>query len=455
MNKSPIESLSKYGLSFQQKCISSLLIDKSFIEQIYDILDENYFDNDAHRWIVTKIKKYFNDYKQTITLDVFKIELDSLVSDELKQLIIDQLKSIYTKVKDTDIVYVKEQFLEFCKNQKLKNAICESIDLLKVGQYEKIKHMVDEALKAGMEKNLGHDYHEDFDHRMNDELRSTVPTRWPIINELMDGGLSGGELGVILGNPGGAKSWTLVNISEYALSQGKNVVYFTLELNEKYVSLRHDACLTKIPFKEIRKNKEMVKDAVNGVSGKLKVKYYPPNTVSANTIKNYIDRMQMLGTKVDLIIIDYADLLISSTSEKGSNSYHTGGNIYVELRGVGGELQIPIWTVSQVGREANDKDIIEATDVSDSYKKIATADFIMSQSRKRQDKEKKTGRLHIIKNRFGEDGMTFPTHIDANIGEIWPHSSDSDEGQRLQELMGNAENDVKKQLLDKWNNRKK
>lgn len=205
MQENPIDNLSKFGITFQQKCISSLLSDKTFIEQIVDILDEHYFDNDAHQWIVIQIKDFFFKYKQLITLEAFKVKVENLESPILKMEIIQQLKLIYIKIKDQDIVYIKEQFLEFCRNQKLKTAIVESIDLLKVGQYEKIKHLVDEALKAGIEKNLGHDYHEDFEQRMTQTLRKCVQTKWEVIDKLLDGGLGIGELGVLVAPSGKGK----------------------------------------------------------------------------------------------------------------------------------------------------------------------------------------------------------------------------------------------------------
>jgi hypothetical protein len=45
--------------------------------------------------------------------------------------------------------------------------------------------------------------------------------------------------------------------------------------------------------------------------------------------------------------------------------------------------------------------------ISESYGKVMVADFVLSLSRKVQDKLAGTGRWHVIKNRFGPDGITF------------------------------------------------
>jgi len=145
-------------------------------------------------------------------------------------------------------------------------------------------------------------------------------------------------------------SWVLSRIGAEALRQGKNVIHYTLELNENYVGLRYDACFTGIDFQQIRKNIDIVKAKISEISGKLIIKYYPIKTISPLSIKAHAERVMMLGTKVDMIIVDYADILRPSTSDKNSNSYQEAGGIYEELRGVAGELQIPIWTASQSNR---------------------------------------------------------------------------------------------------------
>ena len=67
---------------------------------------------------------------------------------------------------------------------------------------------------------------------------------------------------------------------------------------------------------------------------------------------------------------------------------------------------------------AAEEDIVMAHHAADSYRKIMTADFVMSLSRKTADKVANTARVHIIKNRFGPDGITFPCRMNAGCGDI-------------------------------------
>jgi len=446
-----IDNLKKFGSDFQIKCISGLVSDRPFIERLADIVEEEFFENEAHRWIVKESITYFNEYRDLPSLNVFKVRLETVSNEALKASIVNNLKVVYQKMNDGDLTFIKEQFLEFCKNQRLKNAINEAVDLLVTGEYERIKSKIDEALKAGMERNLGQSYEEDVEKRMTVMARNSIKTNWETIDGLMDGGLGPGELGIITACAGSGKSWVLTKLGAEAMKQGKNVLHFTLELNENYVGLRYDSCFTGIDFQNIRNNVSVVKEKISQVPGKLKIKYFPIKTVSAHSLKSHCERIHTLGTKIDMIIVDYADILRPINSERNSNSYQEAGGIYEELRSIAGELQVPIWSASQSNRAAMDEDIIQANNIADSYRKIMTADFVMSLSRKVTDKVNNTARFHIIKNRFGPDGLTFPSKMNAGCGQIEIFSESSREGMALQNEMMDGENQVKKILKNKWN----
>jgi len=446
-----IDNLKKFGSEFQIKCISGILSDKSFLERLSDIIDPSSFESDAHQWIVKQTVAYFMQYKDLPTLNVFKIKVDSIENSILKEAVVSQLRNVYQKITDSDLKFVKEQYLEFCKSQKLKNAIIDSVEHLKTGNYEQVKALVDSAMKAGMERNIGHDYMTEVDKRMSVMARNTVKTNWSEIDTIMDGGLAGGELGIITACAGSGKSWVLAKIGAEAMKQGKNVVHFTLELNENYVGLRYDSCFTGIDFQNIRNNVDIVRKKIEQVPGKLFIKYFPIKTVSAHHLKMHTERIMMLGSKIDMIIVDYADILRPYQSERNSNSYSEAGGIYEELRSIAGELQVPIWSASQSNRAAMDEDIIQANNISDSYRKIMTADFVMSLSRKVTDKVANTARFHIIKNRFGPDGLTFPSRMNAGCGDIQIYAENSKDGVAILNEMGDSENLVKKALSNKWN----
>ena len=447
-----IDNLHKYGLEFQVKIIASILTDKTFLERVVDIIEIDAFENEAHRWIVKEIIQYHAEYKDLPTMQVFKVRVDTIENADFKATVTDHLKSVYLKISEKDLQFVREQFLEFCKNQKLKNAIIESVDHLKTGEYDKIKGLVDKAMKAGMERNLGHNYHKDVATRMSEMCRNTIPTGWDVIDSLMDGGLGPGELGIVVAPAGIGKSWLLCSLGAKAMKRGKNIAHFTLELNENYVGLRYDCCFTHIDFQEIKHRQGEVEDVIKKIDGKLFVKYFPLKTVSAQSLKFHIERIQALeNVKINEMIVDYADILRPQEKEKNSNSYSEAGNIYEELRQVAGELQIPVWTASQTNRSGGQEDVVQAHNIADSYRKIMTADFVFSVTRNMQDKANNTARCHVIKNRFGPDGITLYAKMNTSNGDIEIYDAKSKEAIAIQSGMEDDESSMKTMLKNKWN----
>ena len=417
MQEQKVDTLSKYGQSFQSKVVSALLTDTKFLDTIGEITTPKFFENDANKWIISEILDYHNEYKKAPTLDVFKVQLSKVDNDILKKTVIDQLKHVHTQIGNVDLDYIKNEFKDFCINQNLKGVILRSVDLLQAGSYDRIKDLVDAAMKVGNETDLGLDYKNDFDERMEDLNRSTVATNWKPINDLMDGGLGPGELGVIVAPSGVGKTWILTALGADAVRNGLSVVHYSMELSEHYVGARYDTVFTQIPSTDLKDKKEEVKSKIQSLQGKLLIKYFPPKGVSVKKLNQHIEKMIASGNKPDLIIVDYADLLLSD-SNKTDSTYAEQGGVYIDLRGMGGHLEIPIWTASQTNRSAIDSEVIEADKIADSYAKVMNADFIMSWSRKSKDKLNDTARAHIMKNRFGPDGITFPCKMNTNTGYI-------------------------------------
>ena len=444
-----IDTLSKYGQSFQSKVISALLTDTKFLDTIGEITTPKFFENDANKWIISEILEYHNEYRKSPTLDVFKAQLSKVDNPILKKTVVDQLKHIHTQIGNVDLEYIKGEFKDFCINQNLKGVILQSVDLLQAGSYDRIKDLVDAAMKVGNETDLGMDYVLDYDERMLDLKRSTVPTRWDPINDLMDGGLGPGELGVVVAPSGVGKTWILTAIGAEAVRQGLSVVHYSMELSEHYVGARYDTVFTQIPSTDLRDKQEEVKGKITNLKGKLLIKYFPPKGVSVRKLQQHIEKMSSLGNKPDLIIVDYADLLLSD-SNKTDSTYAEQGGVYIDLRGMGGHLEIPIWTASQTNRSAIDSDVIEADKIADSYAKVMNADFIMSWSRKSKDKLNDTARAHVMKNRFGPDGITFPCKMDTNTGYIEVYDGNSPDGVIAQKEAASGQLESKKLLHKKY-----
>ena len=447
------ETLTQFGTSFQSKIIASLMSDVKFIQTISDILEPDMFDSDSNKWLVKTIRDYFYEYKKQPTLEVVKYKVDEIDNDVLKSGVVDKLRDVWKNIEATDLEFVQSETLDFCKNQTLKNAILESVDMLENKNYDGIKSIIDNAMKAGSERDLGHDYIPSLEMRLEESARITVKTPWDVINDITDGGLGAGELGVVVAPAGIGKSWTLQALGSEVVRKGKTVVHYSLELNENYVGLRYDSIFSGVTTANIKYHKEEVEKKLQSLPGKLLIKYFPTKAASVQTLGSHLKQIELSGVDIDMVIVDYADILMPTGNFKEKR--HAIGNIYEDLRGLAGELEIPIWTASQANRSALEEDVIGADKVAEDYSKVMTADFVISMSRKVEDKIANTGRFHVIKNRFGIDGVTYPSTINTNIGVVKIHEGSSQFGKETQDKMNNSEEFLRKELANKYNDMEK
>ena len=192
-----------------------------------------------------------------------------------------------------------------------------------------------------------------------------------------------------------------------------------------------------------------MKKIIDTLEGQLLIKYYPTRSATVNTLDAHMKQLEIKGIKPDLIVVDYADILRDNSGAREMR--HQLGSIYENLRGLAGEWKVPIWTASQANRSALEEEYIDASKVAEAYSKVMTADFVMSISRKPEDKISHTARAHVIKNRFGQDGINYPMTMNTNIGKIEVHESLSYSGKEQQKKMDNSSEFQRRLLASKYN----
>lgn len=412
-----LKQLADYGTPFQRKVIGALMTDQKFVVNVRDVIKLEYFNSQAHKWIVQRILDYFDSFHTVPTLEVLQIEFKKIDNDVLKVAVREELKYSY-EVSTDDLQFVKEEFLAFCRNQEMKNAILESADKLKQEDYEGIRALIEKALKAGQEKDAGLNYKKDVEARYRDDYRPTIPTPWQTLSDLFSGGFGPGDLFLIFGSPGGGKSWLCIDIAAEAAKLGYNVFYYTLELSEKYVSRRIDAAMTGYCVDDLREHRAEVDKMVEELPGNIIIKEYAPKSATISTIKAHVQQCIEDGIRPDLIIIDYIDYLKPSSKVKYSERKDEVDDVYIGSKALAKELQVPVLSPSQVNRMGARDTVVEGDKAAGSYDKMMVADASFSLSRTKEDKVLGTGRIHIMKNRFGPDGITYGVKLDTANGHM-------------------------------------
>jgi replicative DNA helicase len=411
-----LQKLSTYGPVFQIKVLGALLTQRQFLINIIDSLDSEYFESSAHKWVIEYIQKYFNEYHTTPTVETLSIEVKKIENEVLRISIAEALREAFKMSDQSDLEWVENEFSTFCRNQQVKKAILGSVQLLEMNDFESILQLISKAVNAGEDKTIGLDYNLDIEARYREDDRGCIPFPWPVFNDITQGGYGKGDLVLVFGNPGGGKSWAITAMGAYAAALGYNVVHYSLELGEGYVGKRYDAVFSGIEVDKLHLHRKEVDEIVGKVKGKVIIKEYPPKRASFDTIEAHLQQLEHQNDfKPDLIIIDYLDYMRTRSRKERKEEID---DVYVAAKAFAKEKGMPVISPSQANRGAAKSDIIEGDNAAGSYEKIMIGDIILSLARKRKDKIEGTGNWHIMKNRYGADGMTFRSRINTSNGYI-------------------------------------
>jgi replicative DNA helicase len=401
--------------NFQQKLIKVIVEDGrgDFAGQIVDILDIGYFDGALTKLLMGHIKKYVESHNvvpdyETLEWIVKEKEQEGIERERMLGLV-----GLIKKSEARDIAYVQEYALDFCKKQALKKGLMEAATKWEKGDYENIAKIVNDALRVGEPRNIGHDYIKDVEKRMLRQYRTPVPAMKGV-DAKIGGGLAGGELGVLLSPTGGGKSMFLVKFACTALECGKKVVYYTMELNENVIGNRFDACLNQVPLRDVLDYPQVIKErleSIKNLGGGLIIKEFPTGTASVNTLRAHLKALERDNFIPDILFIDYADIMKATSSFTEKRFALT--SVYETLRGMAMEMNLPIWTASQASREAINSNSFDLKVISESLGKAQTADIILGVGRTDEDKAQKLATMMVLKNRNGEDGFKIPLYFDT------------------------------------------
>jgi replicative DNA helicase len=411
---------SRFGKTFQDKLTYLILTERVFADQIGEVLDYNFLEFKYLQTIVRSVYEYKEKYEVYPSLKIMATLLRSEVEDEVVR---EQAKEYLVKtLKDTSIIedcdYVKETSLDFCKKQKLKEAMMKSVKLLNNSSFDEISSVINDALKLGTDVNFGYDYKLDFEERFKIRQRNPITTGWKEIDGICKGGLGNGELGVVIAPTGAGKSMALVHLGSQAVKLGKTVIHYSLEMSDTVIGTRYDSCITGVKLGDIFSFKEQIYENIKDIDGNVIIKEYPTKSATTATIKNHLERIKSRGISIDMIIVDYADLLRPVTTKRTSEKRHDLESIYEELRGIAQVFECPIWTASQTNRSGLNAEVIDMSSISEAYNKCFVADFIFTISRTKEQKAMNKGNMYVAKNRNGPDGILFPIKMDTSNVKI-------------------------------------
>ena len=229
------------GFSLQQSLIKAIIEDKKYGETIIDVLESKFFDNNSFRFIMENTKELYKNYNKIPDYNTLaqKIMAEGGNKDSSK-IHVDTLEAI--KNNESQIEYVKDTALNFCKQQNLKRELKSVQSIIESGEFEaynKIEEIIQKALQVGIANDEATDVFHDIDGALEKDFRHPLPTGIVGIDNLLKGGLGIGELGVVLAPTGTGKTTLLTKFANTAYNLGYNVVQIFFEDNPGNIKRKH------------------------------------------------------------------------------------------------------------------------------------------------------------------------------------------------------------------------
>ncbi len=245
--------------------LRNLFFNEDFTRKVLPFIKEEYFTDKAEKILFKEIGEFVNKYNNLPTYESVVITLSdskSISEPDLKSSIDLLDRIIQDKNESVEVAWLTEQTEKFCQDRAIYNAIMESVQILDNTKRSKgeIPKLLSDALGVTFDTNIGHDYINDFENRFDFYHRREEKIKFDLdmFNKITKGGLPNKTLNIALAGTGVGKSLFMCHVAASVLSQGKNVLYITMEMAEERIAERIDANLLKIKISDlhaIRKQK--------------------------------------------------------------------------------------------------------------------------------------------------------------------------------------------------------
>lgn len=439
--------MSRLNLDYFEKIILYFsLTDPSYLTTIVDFLKPEYFKTPGISSIFEIIKNFYDKRQELPTNTEIK---SYLVNDSMKKSFKDlviSFKDIDKNLNNTELYENTEKFL---KERAIYHTLLEIAEDVVKGNVDTSIALAKFETACGINliTDLGLEIYDDVEKVVEELLKTNrvIPSLWEWFDDKIGGGFqeNGRALYMFAGESNIGKSIILGNVAANIAEQGKNVLVVTLEMSEALYAERIISNITKIPIKllaaDIPTLRHSMRQRKKETGGKIYIKEFPPSTITPNQLKGFIKKMVDSGVKLDAIIIDYLNLLHSTSRD---NSYERIKDISEQVRAMTYAFNCPIVSATQLNRDGFNTDNPNMVTISESIGLAATSDVIASIFQSEEDREMGIIRLGMMKNRLGIRGGTQAMRIDYNTLSIIQADDidELEEDEALRNLMGIVDN---------------
>lgn len=372
------------------------------------MLRPEFFTGEATQKVYSEIEKFYSENSSPMLKlgDLFallKIKTkEETTLSELKNTL-QEMSSLKDSV---DPQATKTIVVEWAKRSLLKEALYDGLDQIERANgldLDSIRDKIDLAASLGLEKDEKYKYFQLYKTRLTEKsIVDPVPTGLEGIDELLEGGLDQGEIGLFIGPTHRGKTRALVNVGAHALRLGKTVVHFIVcDSTITRIARRYDSVLTNEVYSSLRNDPESLIShlkAIKHAGARLTLKEYDRFAPTPSDLRHWLKEHEAQGRgKPDLIVLDYLDELKSDRSYKDYR--FESRDVTSAVRRLGSEFGCPIWTASQGNRGSMMKRLVGLDDVAEDVWKVNQADVVITINQSEEEKAENIVRYRLAKAR--------------------------------------------------------
>jgi len=431
----------------EHSILKNLIYNDSYCRKVLPFISADYFSDDTEKVVFKEVNEFVNKYKSLPTHEALVInftESKSLTETQVRTSV-NLLNEIHEHREDpSEEQWLIEQTEKFCQDKAIYNAIMESVSILDDKNHKtskgEIPKLLSDALGVSFDSHIGHDYINDAEERFDFYHRVEERVRFDLdfFNKITKGGLPVKTLNIALAGTGVGKSLFMCHVAASCISQGRNVLYITLEMAEERIAERIDANLLNIDIQELhtisKQDYDRKFDALRSkTQGKLIIKEYPTASASTLHFRSLLQDLHLKKNfKPEIIFVDYLNICSSARMKPGNsvNSYTYIKAIAEELRGLAVEFAVPIVSATQTTRSGFTNSDPGLEDTSESFGLPATADFMFALITTEELEQLGQIMVKQLKNRYSDPNTykRFVIGIDRSKMKLFDAEPDAQNG---------------------------
>lgn len=366
MEEAVIKRVMPHSIEAERSVVGAMLMDRDAIMTSAEIISGNDFYQSAYGVIFDTMVELFNEGKPVDLVTLQDRLREKAVPEEIaslefaKDLVISALTSANVKyhaqiVADKSVlrklIRLNEEIANTCYAgnepleeilEKTEKAIFELLEKRNTGEFVPIKQVVLNALerieKASRSKGVV----------------TGIPTGFIDLDYKLSG-LQPSDLVLIAARPSMGKTAFVLNIAQYiAFKKEKSVAIFSLEMSKEQLVNRLFSLEAQVDAQAIRTGnmkdsdwEKLIEGA--GIIGKSRLIIDDTPGISISELRSKC-RKYKLEQGIDVIIIDYLQLMTGSVGRSQESRQQEISEISRSLKGLARELNVPVVALSQLSR---------------------------------------------------------------------------------------------------------